>query len=493
MGEVVVSRRTGRQTGTVALVMALSLVAAACGARLTPAQIAAINSTGNAGGGSGISSNATGGGVVAGNASVGSTTTVVSGGSASATSSHSAGSGSSAPASIPGLSVASSVCRGPASGPGVSSSEVDVGMVTTLTGPVPGLFAGALHGIQAFAAYLNSVGGICGRKFVVKSADDNLDASQNQSATQSLVNSVLGFVGSFSGVDQGSASVLQANPDVPDVGEALSSQRFNLPNNFSPAPQGIAVDLAPWVYYKQKYPGAITNMAAMSVNQATDQAETQAAVQGLESIGYKFTYTDYNVELSQTDFSSDAQAMKSAGVQGLLFIATAAFYAEVAKAIQNAGLHLTLPVYNANAYDPNLIPDAGSAADGIITYSPTLMYAGEDASSSPIVALFDRWYNAVSGGSRPDLYGVWGWMSGMLFVDGLNAGGGITRANLMNGLKQVTSFDAGGLQSVANPVGKQGPACYLIIDVSNQKFVRDPSDPATGLNCTDAPDWYRSS
>jgi ABC-type branched-subunit amino acid transport system substrate-binding protein len=127
-----------------------------------------------------------------------------------------------------------------------------VGLVTTETGPVPGLFDGAIYGMQAFAAYLNSVGGICGRKLVVQVADDDLDASQNQTATQADMNSEFAMVGSFSGVDQGGASVLQSNPGVADVSEAISSQAFNLPNNYSPDPQGIAANLAPFVYFKQK-------------------------------------------------------------------------------------------------------------------------------------------------------------------------------------------------------------------------------------------------
>jgi ABC-type branched-subunit amino acid transport system substrate-binding protein len=480
----------------VALVFVAGAVAG-CGARLTPAQIAALNSAGtsvSSGNGAGattdtVASAASAGSGTGGGGQASAGASAARAGSAAGAAPASAGA---APPAVAGLSVSSSVCRGPASGPGVSASEVDVGLVTTLSGPVPGLFAGALHGMQAFVAYLNSEGGVCGRKLVLKTADDNLDASQNASATNSLVNSVLGFVGSFSGVDQGSASVLQSNPDVPDVGEALSAQRYDLANNFSPSPQGIAVDLAPWVTLKQKHPDAVSHMAVLSVNQATAQAETQAAMQGLGSVGYKFVYQDMNIELTQTDFSADAQAMKAAGAQGLLFIATSSYYANVAKAMQAAGLKLELPVYNANAYDPNLIPAGGGAVDGTVTYAQTAMYAGEDAGSNPMVALFDKWFAAVSGGGRPDLYGVWGWMSGMLFVDGLNAGGGITRANLMSGLKQMSSFDAGGLQSAANPVAKQGPGCYLIIDVVNQKFVRDPSDPPSGLDCANAPDWYRS-
>src|SRR5581483_1772165 len=132
-------------------------------------------------------------------------------------------------------------CQGAASGPGISPTEIDLGNVSTLTGPVPGLFLGAQHGITAFAAYVNSLGGVCGRKLVVKSADDDLDVSQNATATQSLAGSVFAFVGSFSGDDQGSAQPLSTD-GVPDVGQATSPARYALADNFSPQPNPLGLN-----------------------------------------------------------------------------------------------------------------------------------------------------------------------------------------------------------------------------------------------------------
>jgi branched-chain amino acid transport system substrate-binding protein len=386
------------------------------------------------------------------------------------------------------LSVDPSVCSGPASGAGITSSEVNLGAVTTETGPVPGLFDGALNGIEAFVDYLNNNGGICGRKVVLTVADDDLDASQNQTATQSLVNSVFAMVGSMSGVDQGGASVLQQS-GIPDIGEALSSQRFDLANNFSPQPQPPGVDLAPYLYFKQRFPNAITHMAVLAENQATAQSETQDAVAGLESIGYKFVYTDDNVQETQTDFSADVQGMKSAGAQGVLFLSLGPIYADVARDMQQAGLQMPFADYSSNAYDPNFLSGAGSAANGSILWSEDALYQGEDAASVPIISTIDKYYEAVSGGTPPDDFAAWDWMSGMLFIDGLNAGGGLTRADLLKGLATVTSFDAGGLQSPSDPAAKKPPSCYVVIDVVNQKFVRDPVNPS-GFDCTDAPDFY---
>jgi ABC-type branched-subunit amino acid transport system substrate-binding protein len=492
-----------------ALLGMLSLLGVACGSRLTHTQVAALNpppsgtsgsaAAAGAGSNAGVAPSTPNGGVAAGAP----TASPPGGPGAAAPGAVPAGSGVVGPAVGPpgattpaggssgvttGVSVDSAVCAGPASGAGVTPTEVDVGNVSTLTGPVPGLFLGAQHGISAFAAYLNSRGGICGRRLVVKSADDNLDASQNATATQSLAESVLAFVGSFSGDDQGGASVLQAD-GIPDVGEALATQRFDLPNNFSPEPKPLGWNVAPYIYFKQKFPAAAAHMAVLTVNQSTAVAESQAEVQALESVGYKFIYQDNNIEPTQTDYTADAEAMKAKGALGLIFVATASLYADLATAMQNVGLKIPFADYAQNAYDPAFVAAAGDAANGAVLANTEALYDGEDARSVSMVALFDTWYRALYG-AAPDDYANFGWMSGMLFIEGLNRGGGLTRASLLKGLKQVTNFNAGGLVADDNPAQKKPPACYLIIDIVNGKFVRDPVDPASGFDCANAPNYY---
>jgi ABC-type branched-subunit amino acid transport system substrate-binding protein len=380
------------------------------------------------------------------------------------------------------------VCKGQAGGTGVSATEIDLGNVSTLTGPIPGLFIGAVHGIQAFATYVNSLGGICGRKLVVKSGDDNLQTSQNATATQSLASQVMAFVGSFSANDNGGAAVLKST-GTPDVGQALSSQRFDLPNNFSPEPI-TGWNTAPYVTMKQLYPDAAKHMAILGANQPVAQHEYAVEKAALESVGYHFVYTDPNIEPTQTDYSSDAQAMKSAGAQGVALSSTASLCANLAKAIQNAGITpFPLGTYSTTAYDQTFLNQAGSAAEGAILYFAEAMYQGEDAQVVPMVATFNRWYQGIYH-QTPDEFALYSWMSGLLFIDGINRSSGLNQQALLAGLKSVTQFDANGLVATDDPAHKKPPTCYLIIDVKGGKFVRDPSDPPTGFNCKNAPSYY---
>jgi len=50
-------------------------------------------------------------------------------------------------------------------------------------------------------------------------------------------------------------------------------------------------------------------------------------------------------------------------------------------------------------------------------------------------------------------------------------------------LKTITNFAGNGLAAPANPAGKTAATCFIIIDVNNGKFVRDPSTPS-GFTCS---------
>ena len=71
-----------------------------------------------------------------------------------------------------------------ASTTGITSNSVTVGNVSIISGPVPGLFEGAPIGVKAYFAYINSKGGVNGRKLIVDSKDDAFSGQQNATETQ---------------------------------------------------------------------------------------------------------------------------------------------------------------------------------------------------------------------------------------------------------------------------------------------------------------------
>jgi hypothetical protein len=56
----------------------------------------------------------------------------------------------------------------------------------------------------------------------------------------------------------------------------------------------------------------------------------------------------------------------------------------------------------------------------------------------------------------------------------------VTRQNLLDGLRTLTSFDAGGIIGTTDIANKKTSSCFVLIQVKNGKFVRvHPTKPGT--------------
>src|ERR1019366_1734260 len=104
---------------------------------------------------------------------------------------------------------------------GVTTNSVTVGNVSTLS--LGGLFKGAVVGTQAYFDYVNSTGGVHGRKLNIDSADDGFTGATNKQATQNAINNDFALVGSFSLEDSYGGSLLATTPGLPHVADLLDT------------------------------------------------------------------------------------------------------------------------------------------------------------------------------------------------------------------------------------------------------------------------------
>jgi len=82
---------------------------------------------------------------------------------------------------------------------GVTATEIHIAIAADVDNPfAPGLFQGAVDGVKAGAAYLNSKaggGGVAGRKLVVDFIDTHLNANDSRNATITACQNDLALVG----------------------------------------------------------------------------------------------------------------------------------------------------------------------------------------------------------------------------------------------------------------------------------------------------------
>jgi ABC-type branched-subunit amino acid transport system substrate-binding protein len=368
---------------------------------------------------------------------------------------------------------------------GVTATAIAVGNVSTLTGPVPGLFRGALVGAQAWAAYVNSQGGIHGRRVRVVSGDDRLDEGANKAKYLELSNKVFAFVGSFSVNDSGGASELRAHPEIPDVGYALSRARHDLPNNFSPQPSPAGWRSGPYKYYKERLPADVIKNVAFFVSDVASAREiSRWNRQVIEDAGFEVVYSR-NIGPAESDFTSDVIRMRQAGAKAVMWQGEANFMAGMARNMRQQEFEVALPNWGNPAYDRDFIELAGSpeAVEGTQIDQLYAMFLGEDRQRVPEIDLFLTWMARIDADVRPDLYAMYAWTAGRLFQQAAEAAGPeLTRAQLLAELGKVHSFDAKGMLAPGDPAGKKAPNCFMVVAIRDGNFER-AHPPGGGYEC----------
>jgi ABC-type branched-subunit amino acid transport system substrate-binding protein len=466
------------------LLVVLVLAAAACGARVSDEQQAAAVAGGTGGGAVAGGGGSSGGGTGdAGTADSGGTIGPGDAGGSGAASDG--GTGTAGGGATGGGASTASGDNGGAVDVGATATEYTLGTVATLSGPVPGLFAGAVNGVQAFAAYVNSQGGIHGRKFKVLSRDDQFDAGQYRSQVQDLQKQVFAFVGSFSLYDDSGVPVIEA-AGAPDVGVALSEARVASKANYSPAPNIAGGQVGPFNYLKKKFPNAVTAVGSIYSDVPASKRSHVGQKAAAESVGYRFIY-ERGFQATETDFTADVVRMRTNDVKMVyLSAADAKAVARFLQAMQRQNFKPEATVVYNTAYDAAFLPIAGSAADGVLNLQTQAMFLGEDGAVVPEVKLFNEWLQKVKPGAKPDLFTVYGWASGRLFVKALEAAGPkATRADVLAALRGIDDFDSNGLLGPAGPASRRPGVCFLPVMINGGKYQR--FETPKGFRCDDGP------
>jgi ABC-type branched-subunit amino acid transport system substrate-binding protein len=377
---------------------------------------------------------------------------------------------------------------------GLTANSIVLGTVADRTGPVSGLFAGAQQGMNAFAAYLNSTGGLCGRKVSIDFLDSGTSCTQNQNDTSSLINKAFAFVGSFSLYDGNGcgATVLAAHPTVPDVHVALDPTAEKLPNHFDlePGPLGYATGM--FKYFTQKYGSKMQHVGTISEDIPSALAKQAAMVHAATSQGWKFTYQNAAAPTASNFTSNFQTACGKNHIQ--VFYTVTEDAQNAATMIRNErsvaackGVINIIPI----AYDSAFVPDyQGKVSDlnGIQGWSEySLFFNSGEAANIPEVKLFQTWFKKTNPGQPLNLYAMFAWVDGRMFQQAFeNAGPTANRATVMTALRAIKSFSDHGIIAPTDPGSKTtGNHCYILWQLQNGAFSR-VSDPRTGYRCDGA-------
>lgn len=391
-----------------------------------------------------------------------------------------------------GLTACSSTKAAPTAPASASQSHIPSSAFTDRTGITPTsvtvgtvswqqIFKSAV-GVQAYFDYVNSQGGVNGRKLFDVSSDDGDSGATNKQLTQAAIGSDFATVGSFSLQDTFGGTVLAANPGVPNVSPTLDPATTQLPNSFSGAVSAGGWQLGPLAYFKSKFPGAVTHAGALVAD--IEPAPTLFAGEkaAMDHLGYNLVY-DQTFDVTQQDFNQNVITMRNDGVKILFIEQMPQNYAgAVIQALNQQNFHPVV-VLGASTYSEQLVGSSGGAAniDGSFLEQNAALYLGEDASALPAVSTFLAWIQKAQPGFHADLYSFYGWINAELFVQALRAAGpDPSRGSVLQALRNVTSYSAANLVGTSNPAKKLPSNCYIIGRLTNGQFQRLDDPPVTG-------------
>jgi ABC-type branched-subunit amino acid transport system substrate-binding protein len=383
-----------------------------------------------------------------------------------------------------------SAASSPASGQtaGITSSTVTVGQIDDLSAPIAGLFKGAEDGTQAYFNYINSKGGVDGRKILLDTRDSADSPSTVQAATRSIVSKDFAMVGGFSLLDNIEGPTITAS-EMPDIAYPLSASLGNNPYVYNPAPGPFNdTPTGPYEWATKAFPKQSKHIGILYAMSSATPAAIEAVIESaMRSTGMKITYDrGFNPD-STTTFLPDVLRMKSSGVQ--MYFNSEVIGFEAATLAQNSAQQSFFPVHieGGGAYINDMEKLAGSAANGMYLNLYTTLYEGEDAKTVPAVAMFDKYVTSVDPKVFDTVEPVaapYGWASAMLFVQALKAAGPHpTRAGLLAQLGKVTSFDAGGLLPPSDPAQNIPSKCFLVAQLKNGVWTRVAPTPKSGFVC----------
>jgi ABC-type branched-subunit amino acid transport system substrate-binding protein len=487
-----------RRFRVVALIIVLGMAVAACGARLDPQTRKQAADAVLSGGNGGVPGTAADGATSSGGTATtgGSTTTgggsTTTGGGSTTTGGGSTTTGGGSTTTGGGSTTTgggSTASHCPTSGTdvGLTSNEVRLGTIASTTGPVSGLFQGALQGMQAYRAYINSQGGICGHQVQVDFADDGTNCGQNQNDTENLAKKDFALVGSFSLYDGCGADYIKAH-NIPDFHVQLDARAVAPSSHFDIEPGQLGYATGMFAFYAHLLGSKVKAVGTLYPNIPSAAAKQKAFVKSAEANGWKFVYSQAG-DAQQTDWTNDFVTMcQSKHIQ--VFFTSAENAANAAKMIHNedqAGCPKSLINIIPIAYDQAFIQDVGSSdrLEGMLGWNEYSLFFNQDEGQRiPEVQLFQQWFARANGNKPANLYAMFAWAEARLFQQAFeNAGSTINRKTLIASAGKINNYSANGLVGPVNPSSKsEGVHCYILWKLHNNAFER-LSDPATGYRC----------
>jgi branched-chain amino acid transport system substrate-binding protein len=359
-------------------------------------------------------------------------------------------------------------CSANGQSPGVTSSTITLGATMPLTGSAAQGGLGTLAGQNAYFSYVNSHGGVKGRKIKFIGLDDQYLPSVAVQQMKLLVQNDHVFA-----IDggEGTPNFLANLPFLKETGiptiapYSPSSElgTMSTPNIYMIAPNYVQEFNTLTSYIYDHFHAKSYSLVGVTGN--VDQNALQGMQEALQGKGA----TVHNIpEVPGTsNMAPLASQLQRYNAQWVFLILTNGDTGNLLEAMKRVGYNPQLASWSGMT-EQSYIDSFGAVSQGLIAVEEEL----PATSTAPGVQSMVSQYKAITG-SSPNSFNELGWVQAELAVKALQSAKYLTWSCLEQSLNGIRSFDTGVLPSVDfGPANRQGSTGIALAQIEGSKLTQ---------------------
>lgn len=352
---------------------------------------------------------------------------------------------------------------------GVTESQIVLGQAAVFSGPAADLGTQMREGALAYFDYVNSQGGVNGRKIVLKSIDDGYEPDRAAAATKKLIEeekvfALFGYVGTptFNAaapiIKEARVPLVAAFTGAESLRDPMIRYVFNVRASYFDETEQIVQHLTAM---------GVDKIAVFYQNDAYGKAGLEGVNRALKKRNMAVAGTA-TVERNSVDVAKAVADMSKLDPQAIVMISAYKSCAAFIKAEKAAGKSPSF--WNVSFVGSKALAKELGAEGRGVQISQVVPFPWDE--SIPVVREYSRLLK--NSKSEPNFSSLEGFISAKVIVEGIRrAGRNLTRDTLIKGLESMDPYDVGGFKITYSPQEHRGSRYVDLTIISrDQKFVR---------------------
>jgi ABC-type branched-subunit amino acid transport system substrate-binding protein len=339
--------------------------------------------------------------------------------------------------------------------PGVFDDRIVFGQSAAFEGPAAALGLGMREGILAAFNEANATGGANGRRLELVSYDDGYEPEKAIANTKRLIDEdgVFALVGEVGTPTSNAAQPIATEAGVPFIGPFTGAAFLRDPSlgNVINVRGSYDQETEAWIEHLTTDLG-LSRIAILYQDDTFGRAGLSGVSKAMEKRGMKLV-AEGTFERNTTAVKTALLAIRKGDPEAVVMVGPykpCAEFIKLAHRLKLNAVFVNISFVGANA----LAKELGEDGKGVVV-TQVVPFPGD--TSLPLVAQYQKALKAANPDAQIGFVSLEGYMVGRLVIEALGkVDGPVTRADLLSTIKEVGTFDLGGVTLSYGPDDNQG-------------------------------------